>query len=210
MVARPGFTLIELLVVIAIIAILAGILFPVFAKAREKARQTSCASNLRQIAMGVEMYKGDNDDFYVYVYSCTQRNGWVLWEEQISPYIQGGRTMMTHQMDVLRCPSFGGWQAACNQNPPLHGYIGGYAYNTAGNMTGMSGIEEGLVADPTGTILVYEGRYCRWAGSYDPNLPEWVANIGKRHNEGLNIAFADGHVKWTKSVQPRMWTPAQD
>ena len=61
---RPGFTLIELLVVIAIIAILAAILFPVFAKAREKARQTACLSNQRQLAMGIIMYAGDNNETF--------------------------------------------------------------------------------------------------------------------------------------------------
>jgi len=59
---RKGFTLIELLVVIAIIAILAAILFPVFARAREKARQTSCLSNVKQLALGTQMYATDCDD----------------------------------------------------------------------------------------------------------------------------------------------------
>jgi prepilin-type N-terminal cleavage/methylation domain-containing protein len=61
-VARKGFTLIELLVVIAIIAILAAILFPVFARAREKARQTSCVSNLKQVALASLMYTQDYDE----------------------------------------------------------------------------------------------------------------------------------------------------
>ena len=59
---RTGFTLIELLVVIAIIAILAAILFPVFARAREKARQTSCLSNVKQLSLGIDMYAQDNDE----------------------------------------------------------------------------------------------------------------------------------------------------
>jgi prepilin-type N-terminal cleavage/methylation domain-containing protein len=63
---RNGFTLIELLVVIAIIAILAAILFPVFAQARAKARQTQCLNNMRQIGMAVQMYLNDNDEGYLF------------------------------------------------------------------------------------------------------------------------------------------------
>ncbi|MEN3001860.1 MAG: prepilin-type N-terminal cleavage/methylation domain-containing protein, partial [Armatimonadota bacterium] len=62
---RPkGFTLIELLVVIAIIAILAAILFPVFAQARERARKTTCINNMRQIGMAITMYYGDHDEMF--------------------------------------------------------------------------------------------------------------------------------------------------
>ncbi len=209
-VGTRGFTLIELLVVIAIVAVLAAILFPVFARAREKARQATCASNLRQIGLAVEMYKADHDDTYVYVYSCQTQNGKILWEEQISPYIQGGGVRKVEEMPIFRCPSFGRWQPACVFDPPLHGYYGGYSYNTSLTVPMMSGISDGQVEDPTGTILIFEGRYCRWTGGYDPNLPELVGYLGKRHSEGLNITFADGHVKWTKFVEPRLWTPQLD
>jgi prepilin-type N-terminal cleavage/methylation domain-containing protein/prepilin-type processing-associated H-X9-DG protein len=73
---RMGFTLIELLVVIAIIAILAAILFPVFAQAREKARQASCLSNIKQIALGVMMYVQDYDETYPIDASSCGTNGW--------------------------------------------------------------------------------------------------------------------------------------
>ena len=96
---RAGFTLIELLVVIAIISILAAILFPVFAQAREKARQATCASNLRQIGMGLLQYSGDNDEamcnHYYGVYqagSVTQPPGAATtlykWMDAIYPYVK--------------------------------------------------------------------------------------------------------------------------
>jgi prepilin-type N-terminal cleavage/methylation domain-containing protein len=89
---RKGFTLIELLVVIAIIAILAAILFPVFAKAREKARQASCASNLKQIALAILWYAQDYDE-------RTQgyQGGVGSWHLLIEPYVKNTQ--------VFACPS---------------------------------------------------------------------------------------------------------
>ena len=75
--ARKGFTLIELLVVIAIIAILAAILFPVFARAREKARASACLSNLKQIGMGIQMYAQDYDETLP---ACRFEDGYWPWQ----------------------------------------------------------------------------------------------------------------------------------
>ncbi|RYZ95446.1 MAG: prepilin-type N-terminal cleavage/methylation domain-containing protein [Proteobacteria bacterium] len=90
---RRAFTLIELLVVIAIIAILAAILFPVFAQAKAAAKKTSDASNLKQIALGILMYNGDNDDMFP---RGNYRNPdameyWFSWREAASPYIKSGQ-----------------------------------------------------------------------------------------------------------------------
>jgi prepilin-type N-terminal cleavage/methylation domain-containing protein/prepilin-type processing-associated H-X9-DG protein len=84
---RRGFTLIELLVVIAIIAILAAILFPVFAQVREKARQISCASNEKQIALGILMYSEDYDGYYP---SCDNQITGQQWQVVVQPYIKNG------------------------------------------------------------------------------------------------------------------------
>ncbi len=87
---RTGFTLIELLVVIAIIAILAAILFPVFATAREKARQQSCASNMKQLGIAMSMYAQDYDEEYCMAFRMLSPNKTgvgVSWDGQISPYV---------------------------------------------------------------------------------------------------------------------------
>src|SRR4051812_4080868 len=82
---KTGFTLIELLVVIAIIAILAAILFPVFAKAREKARQNACLSNQKQVSRAMLLYLGDNDELYPgYTLVIGPYTGW-LWETGLKP-----------------------------------------------------------------------------------------------------------------------------
>ena len=103
-----GFTLIELLVVIAIIAILAAILFPVFAQAREKARQTQCLSNMKQLGLAVTMYRGDWDDYYPLENSLTPmmagfwldesfKENW--WNQVIYPYVKNNKMYV--------CPSSG-------------------------------------------------------------------------------------------------------
>src|SRR4029079_14162214 len=98
-----GFTLIELLVVIAVIAIIAAILFPVFAQVREKARQTSCASNLKQLAAALAMYAQDNDETMLAEFSAPPINGGteggVPYDRQLVPYVK------TDAFDA--CPSDG-------------------------------------------------------------------------------------------------------
>jgi prepilin-type N-terminal cleavage/methylation domain-containing protein/prepilin-type processing-associated H-X9-DG protein len=95
---RTGFTLIELLVVIAIIAILAAILFPVFAQAREKARQTSCLSNQKQLGLRTMMYVQDYDETYPMTANYGEPIAMrTLWSDMVAPYLKN--------RDIFKCPS---------------------------------------------------------------------------------------------------------
>src|SRR5580704_10871177 len=97
--SKQAFTLIELLVVIAIIAILAAILFPVFAQAREKARGISCLSNTKQLSTGIMMYTQDYDEFYPIGFISNDPAGWGAndaWDDEIEPYMKS--------LQVLVCP----------------------------------------------------------------------------------------------------------
>ncbi len=115
---RRGFTLIELLVVIAIIAILAAILFPVFAQAREKAREASCTSNMKQVGMAVVMYAGDYDETLPWAASNAVTPT-QTWYDLVEPYVKAGargfglQSQGQPQQPFYICPSFG------NQTIPL-------------------------------------------------------------------------------------------
>jgi prepilin-type N-terminal cleavage/methylation domain-containing protein/prepilin-type processing-associated H-X9-DG protein len=109
---KSGFTLIELLVVIAIIAILAAILFPVFAQAREKARAISCLSNEKNIGTAILMYSQDYDETIVPWWTALEYSGEPprerTWVYKVQPYIKNGSTAPNQQvpLGVFACPSF--------------------------------------------------------------------------------------------------------
>ena len=150
---RSGFTLIELLVVIAIIAILAAILFPVFAQARAKARQTSCISDMKQVALGHMMYIQDYDEKPSPKRNFIDGSGWfsgkeIIWKDEIEPYIKnGGRAYNNGETytvagngGVFQCPEntaswsnqpavyWGGW-GPTNPGDETSRYPRGYAIN---------------------------------------------------------------------------------
>ena len=201
-VKRTGFTLIELLVVIAIIAILAAILFPVFAKAREKARQASCLSNVKQIALGALMYGQDNDEIYIGwnqgARGCDQATlgGWP--EHVAAPYVKNKQ--------IFKCPS-GRFNGRAN------GYCAGFApwannmllpssygWNCRGVGNGR-GTQMALIRRPAELFWLADGgnpwrpwmrvpQGCGAGRGPDGDEP---------HNEGRNIGYCDGHAKWMAS-----------
>jgi prepilin-type N-terminal cleavage/methylation domain-containing protein/prepilin-type processing-associated H-X9-DG protein len=223
--SKRGFTLIELLVVIAIIAILAAILFPVFAQARDKARGAACLSNAKQQALAFHMYAQDYDEIavptYYGMYSTPPILGHWSWSKLLVPYVKNKA--------VYTCPSApnGNWDAAvytkaagnCNSDvlsdcewPTVIGY---------GLNPKISGKAIASVDKPADTIAIVETRYyypghpsynAAYGGSYsaypsdsaiDPGakIAGWTYSkslTANRHNDGNNVAFADGHAKWMR------------
>ena len=177
---RRGFTLIELLVVIAIIAILAAILFPVFAKAREKARQASCLSNEKQLALAIMQYAQDYDETMPVEFF-----GWSTvpptWRETVAPYIKNTQ--------IFTCPSDSQWTYGYGMNP-------NWVYLTSGVATDYGlGLRLALFQRPSETLLLGENRDNDWPVNLVGST--WGA-IQLRHNDGANCAFVDGHCKWQK------------
>ncbi len=150
---RGAFTLIELLVVIAIIAILAAILFPVFAQAREKARQTTCLSNEKQIGTGIMMYVQDFDGVYP---QATDRN-YVQWYNMVQPYIKNGETYQSLSYGrggVFSCPSFPSDDYGQGQNYGAHDDL--FVNNFPDAPAARPAVSETVVTSPADTILVLE------------------------------------------------------
>ena len=176
-----GFTLIELLVVIAIIAILAAILFPVFARARENARRASCQSNLKQIGLGIAQYTQDYDEMYPakppsgfgtdYQWTAPTDSG--MWGNQIFPYVKSTQ--------LFKCPSVGSYESTTVGLGHYRNYASHYVMNTFlgypasvqprftphghSDTYALGGFPLAAVGAPAITLLVTEGAD-QYTGTY--------------------------------------------
>jgi prepilin-type N-terminal cleavage/methylation domain-containing protein/prepilin-type processing-associated H-X9-DG protein len=216
-----GFTLIELLVVIAIIALLAAILFPVFARARENARRTSCMSNLKQMGLGVMQYSQDFDEGYPpgnYSWDSTGRPAaekWapanlIYWQQIIDPY--------TKSEQIYVCPSvsrnisgqprllyfhYGANRSVMRLNsntpntpltmPALKAPASVYLILDAGQYTVTAAT---LTSPSTSYNYIPGGGEFETAGFTGETLKDFERG---RHFTGVNMMFGDGHVKWLRN-----------
>ncbi len=193
---RAGFTLIELLVVIAIIAILAAILFPVFAKAREKARQTSCLSNVKQLMLACQMY--DIDYEHVPVWWMRDGSGWLGggWAVEISPYVKNDQ--------IFTCPSQGVSPGTVCYKPPWHYWC---TFGTGWTVYSHVHYHKfGQVEFPPEILYIGELRHTgvrdefgcpfQYGTVFWPEMGGGGRDTAIVHNEGSNFAFVDGHAKW--------------
>jgi prepilin-type N-terminal cleavage/methylation domain-containing protein/prepilin-type processing-associated H-X9-DG protein len=209
---KKGFTLIELLVVIAIIAILASILFPVFGRARENARRSSCQSNLKQVGLGFMQYTQDYDEKF----PALNANPELAWGPTVQPYLKS--------VQIYQCPS----ETNSAPTPANISTDTGYTdYSMNLFLTGFTGGSSASIASLTQaslTVLVADSRGTNNTGynsgkgnAWDsgcgasggtgiycaPGLANFyssaiVVGPGQRHLEGQNYVFTDGHVKWYK------------
>ena len=212
---KAGFTLIELLVVIAIIALLAAILFPVFARARENARRASCQSNLKQIGLGITQYTQDYDEYlphqhtnnaadYATTTSATASHNWVRMTQ---PYLKSWQ--------IFRCPS-----SVPSTTQPPNG-INEISYLASGvvirltdpgdspTFTYTRPLKLSSIQKPSELISVHErNNYGNQAlirpnyGSSANGMQNWLlSNDDDVHFDGGNLLYADGHVKWKQLSQ---------
>jgi len=197
-VSRRGFTLIELLVVIAIIAILAAILFPVFAKAREKARQTSCLCNIKQILLGFHMYAQDYDERGPSGRNCNWASGgpYGTHVAVLQPYVKNWQMFI--------CPSVEGYTMNPNILPPPTSYVASYGFNHLA-----AGRKLGEIQNPTAQVYTLDCRnpWLDYAGAIWDRVSGWglgwyygnSTQPTNWHNDGLNVGYMDGHAKWGKT-----------
>ncbi|MFN4032940.1 MAG: DUF1559 domain-containing protein [Fimbriimonadales bacterium] len=221
-----GFTLIELLVVIAIIAVLAAILFPVFAQAREKARQMQCMSNCRQIGLAFRMYTDDHDGYFPMSYHAADNSGVFAWTHRVQPYIKS--------RDIYRCPSDHSkhWDGDYESPIPFVGRnrrrLTSYYYNSWFRESKPYAYE--IAVDKVSEVILFaeaspdvsplndhfhswcwgpeetwdrDHCYPHWWRQYywDPVKNETTELNLRVHNGGANYIYLDFHAKWRRWEQ---------
>jgi prepilin-type N-terminal cleavage/methylation domain-containing protein/prepilin-type processing-associated H-X9-DG protein len=214
---KQAFTLIELLVVIAIIAILAAILFPVFAQAREKARAATCTSNLKQIGLAFKMYVQDYDETWLRAdprsaapfndcCSAGQQGGHGL-NFGFGGWVSNGLIPYTKNQGIYLCPDYqqnGFPDPWSNGGDATHDGKKNFSY--AFNYLSLYGVREAVIPEVSGAIVMADSSTAWWDCRYISSCGfwanrDWQWHLQKRydltewHNQKNNVLFEDGHVK---------------
>jgi prepilin-type N-terminal cleavage/methylation domain-containing protein len=212
-----GFTLIELLVVIAIIAILAAMLLPALARAKEKARQTACISNLKQVGLALALYSDDNGGYWPFASDATQPDP-NIWTKELEPYIKlRGNAGTGQENPVFICPSavYSGW--ANSDLSRTYACTGTLLGPTgSGGLTAAKARKSNTMHNPSESLLVVEGkkedvapatRWCRsnlpWKAPYassDLNFSDSSATVHLdfRHNKVMSSSYGDSSARVVK------------
>lgn len=231
---KTAFTLIEVLIVLAIITLLAAILFPVFGRVRDSGRRTSCASNLHQLGLALSQYAQDNRSFYPAINSSAYNTGCAPWADTVFPYVKSEQVFEcpSFPQGVYKtgCPP----NDFSDPNNKLI-FDGSYSINLGGGSRSGSFLYGGgggtsttpphpiattRYTRPSTTILVLDGdgEFVSPMGPTPPTpiIPPAtdIATLNKygvyeRHSGGINVAFADGHVKWMSLqslLKKSLWT----
>ncbi|RYZ89134.1 MAG: DUF1559 domain-containing protein [Proteobacteria bacterium] len=203
---RRAFTLIELLVVIAIIAILAAILFPVFGRARENARRSSCQSNLKQLGLGVTQYTQDYDEKLPCGDQLTSNRPAQTWDMQIYPYVKSTQILncpsdtLSKEVDVTSL-NFPGYSGKLRRSYAIADYVYGPTDPLA---SGVEGVALAAIPAVSKTFMLLEKDmgYTDWLAGYSYTAIYGndisMVNGEWRHLDTTNFLFVDGHVKAQK------------
>jgi len=211
---EAGFTLLEVMVVIAIIAILAALLFPTLRNAKEKARRTACAGNLRQINLGLRMYSDDSSDKAPRTPGTTNSPGisWSGYKTLMKSYL-GINGRSSPQDKIFACPKdtfyydvggrFQYVPQSLHEQPPdylSYAFNGGNA-RTNSNAPGIAGRLISSIKNPTKTVLVAEASAFIPYSWHQPKPP--TLNGTPMFDNALNVvSFVDGHVSYIKIHYP--------
>jgi prepilin-type N-terminal cleavage/methylation domain-containing protein/prepilin-type processing-associated H-X9-DG protein len=209
-----AFTLIELLVVIAIIAILAAILFPVFAQAREKARATSCLSNQKQIGLATMMYAQDYDETLVPM-NVSNGFGALVFNQLLDPYVKN--------QGVWVCPSAVTTLSGATRSVGMSDSVARRFWFTSG----VQPLSLAALEFPASIIVMGDAQPLAWTSTFSANVSGFQACRSAtltasgaaqtsvtlhftRHALGANFIFGDGHAKWTRPrntiIPNSMWS----